>query len=60
MDKSRELMEVCVKALDDRLAQDIEVATWVVINTDVPLDKLREDVADLYRSWQLSARKEHA
>lgn len=32
----------------------------VVINTDVPLDKLREDVADLYRSWQLSARKEHA
>ena len=25
MDKSRELMEVCVKALDDRLAQDIEV-----------------------------------
>ena len=32
----------------------------VVINTDVPLDKLRGDVADLYRSWQLSARKEHA
>lgn len=25
MDKSRELMEICVKAMDDRLAQDIEV-----------------------------------
>ena len=25
MDKSREIMELCVKAMDDRLAQDIEV-----------------------------------
>jgi len=32
----------------------------IVLNTDMPLDQLREAVITLYLSWQVSARKEHA